>query len=92
MQATSTILTHGNAVRHNHHVFRPAAVGNNHTLKQYYYLLQDGLSMQHQTEPYISMATGNLCVTLSKWIADKDNTPWILCVDVVVCENDVLFR
>jgi EAL domain-containing protein (putative c-di-GMP-specific phosphodiesterase class I) len=64
--------------------FRPARRGADHSLKNYYqYLVATGL-MDHLyvSTPYLSLATGKLCVTLSALFRDAYGRLNILCVDV----------
>lgn len=62
-------------------LFEPAAKGAVHTLKDYYLtLVQSGMS-RFCTEPYISLASGNICRTMSFTFSGPDKKPYILCVD-----------
>jgi EAL domain-containing protein (putative c-di-GMP-specific phosphodiesterase class I) len=65
-------------------LFRPARKGADHSLKDYYYLLIDAFVNRYRTEPYISQASGSLCVTLSGLFRDAGNDSYILCVDVPI--------
>jgi EAL domain-containing protein (putative c-di-GMP-specific phosphodiesterase class I) len=72
---------------HNHRnpvVFKPTAKGADHTLKDYYYfLMESGLhKTSYLTEPYLSMASGNSCVTLSSIFKNVDRNKYILCLDI----------
>lgn len=62
-------------------IFKPAERGTDHSLKKYYYFLKDMMLEKYITEPYISLATGNLCVTMSSVFEDKENKKYILCID-----------
>lgn len=61
--------------------FRPAPSGTDHSLKDYYYLLTVAGSEKYITEPYISLASGNLCTTISTYFEDSENSNFILCID-----------
>ena len=63
-------------------LFRPARKGADHSLKDYFYLLGDTFVTRYRSEPYVSLATGHLCVTLTALFRDGANTPHILCLDV----------
>jgi len=66
---------------HRSPIFQPAQKGENHSLKSYYYsLVHMGLS-RYVTSPYISMATGNLCITISAVFRDFNDNPLIFCMD-----------
>lgn len=62
-------------------LFHPADKGADHSGKDYFYLLMDTYINKFTTEPYTSMASGNLCVTISGDFTDADGKKFILCVD-----------
>src|SRR5262249_40242819 len=78
-QLTDTVWTPTRAVKPNG-LFRPARRGADHSLKDYYYLLMDAFVSRYRTEPYISQASGHLCVTLSGLFRDAKNDNRVLCV------------
>jgi EAL domain-containing protein (putative c-di-GMP-specific phosphodiesterase class I) len=63
-------------------LFAPAAAGADHSLKDYYL----GLALEDQprfmSEPYVSMATGSLCRTVTARFKARDNQDYILCMDI----------
>ncbi|MBC8060660.1 MAG: EAL domain-containing protein [Clostridiaceae bacterium] len=62
-------------------IFKPAIKGTDHSLKKYYYLLKNmGLS-KYSTEEYLSLASGNLCITISEKFGGLSSTDYILCID-----------
>lgn len=63
-------------------LFHPARRGADHSMKDYVYLLIDAFVNRFRTEPYVSQASGNLCVTLSGTFRDNANNTHILCMDV----------
>jgi EAL domain-containing protein (putative c-di-GMP-specific phosphodiesterase class I) len=65
-------------------LFRPAERGADHSLKDYYYLVIDTFVAKYTTEPYVSLASGNLCITVSATFRDANNDAHILCLDVPV--------
>ena len=68
----------------NRYMFRPAPKGTDHTLKDYYYMMMDG-GLRKATfisEPYLSLATGNPCVTFARLFKDLDEKLHILCIDI----------
>lgn len=66
-------------------LFQPAPKATDHSLKDYYYsLVLNGLD-RYFTEPYISLASGNLCVTASGVLRNPANDQqYILCMDIDV--------
>jgi hypothetical protein len=64
-------------------MFQPAPKGADHSLKEYYYILMDVELQKFTTDPYVSLATGNVCRTISTAFRDAaNNRLYILCVDV----------
>jgi len=64
-------------------MFKPAVVGTDHSLKEYFYVLLGVKLNKYTTEPYVSMASGNLCRTIATLFRDSSNTRlFVLCVDV----------
>lgn len=61
-------------------IFQPAKNGTDHSLKKYYYYLKSMSLEKYVTEPYISLATGNLCITISAIFKNVDDE-YILCID-----------
>ncbi|MBG0776104.1 MAG: EAL domain-containing protein [Desulfovibrionaceae bacterium] len=61
-------------------LYQPARHGDDHSLKRYYLPLRAGLP-RFVTEPYVSLASGNLCTTLSCFY-DGPNARRILCMDM----------
>lgn len=64
-------------------MFHPAPRGADHSLKEYYYVPMDVELQKFTTDPYVSLATGNVCRTLSTAFRDAiNNRMYILCIDV----------
>jgi len=63
-------------------LFHPARPGADHSMKEYVYLLTDSFVNRYRTEPYVSQASGNLCVTLSALFRDAENNNHTLCLDI----------
>ncbi|HVU52531.1 MAG TPA: EAL domain-containing protein [Polyangia bacterium] len=64
-------------------LFRPAPRGTDHSLKEYYYVPLDVELQKYTTDPYVSLASGNLCRTISTCFRDAANDAlYVLCVDV----------
>lgn len=83
-QVSSTVLNHRIPRRDKGVMFRPAPRGADHSLKEYYYVLLDVEMQKYTTDPYVSLATGNLCRTISTCFRDSQNSKmYILCIDVL---------
>ncbi len=64
-------------------MFRPAEKGTDHSLKTYYHELLDNENNRLVTEPYVSLASGHLCRTISAAFRDGSNERmYVLCIDV----------
>ncbi|TIH13204.1 EAL domain-containing protein [Marinifilum sp. JC120] len=61
-------------------IYQPAPAGADHSLKEYYLTIRSG-TQWHTTAPYISLASGNNCVTVSTKMDDTPKSP-ILCIDI----------
>jgi EAL domain-containing protein (putative c-di-GMP-specific phosphodiesterase class I) len=85
-QISSTICNQRISRRNKGVIFRPAPKEADHSLKEYYYVLLDVELSKYTTDPYVSLATGNLCRTISTCFRDSQNNKlYILCIDVL-CE------
>jgi len=63
-------------------LYEPARMGADHSLKEYFLPIQAGLE-KFTTEPYISLASGNLCTTISHVFYHKSGgRHLILCADM----------
>lgn len=81
-QITETILN-GHRPLSGSTLFKPALKGDSHTLKDYYYFLVSTESEMFTTDAYISLATGNLCRTISFLFSHIGGSQFILCLDVI---------
>jgi EAL domain-containing protein (putative c-di-GMP-specific phosphodiesterase class I) len=63
-------------------LFQPALPGTDHSMKDYYYGLVDAGLNRFITEPYVSLASGNLCRTLSCLFKGAEGKNYVLCMDV----------
>lgn len=88
-QVTSTMCNPDTVSETRRFIYRPAPQGADHSLKDYFLPLSAGLK-RYTTEPYISMASGNLCITISICFRCRDGSPYILCVDISEQPADVL--
>jgi hypothetical protein len=64
-------------------IFRPAPKGADHSLKEYYFLL-DMEPHRYTTEPYVSLASGSVSQTISSYFVEVEHgRTCVLCVDVL---------
>lgn len=83
VQVTETVCGAGLTARPGGAMFRPAPRGTDHALKEYFYVLTDVELQKYTTDPYVSLASGQLCRTISTCFRDAANDhTFILCVDV----------
>lgn len=80
IQITDTIMKQGGHQLINP-VFRATNKNENLSHKDYVYQLINTDLTKYTTDSYISFATGNLCVTLSRLFKGENNRPCILCTD-----------
>ena len=80
VQITQTVCEFTKLMRPNSPLFRPAPMGADLSLKDYYLLIKAGLP-RYVSDPYISRASGNLCVTVSQRFLGADKKDYILCAD-----------
>ncbi|WP_051617019.1 EAL domain-containing protein [Desulfonatronovibrio hydrogenovorans] len=81
-QVSPTVVNRGFVrERKSRFLFRPAEKGDDHCLKDYYVYIQAGLD-RFITDPYISLATGTLCRTISMTFSTRNGQKHILCLDM----------
>jgi len=81
-QVSETICNESVMRRGRRLLYQPAAKGSDHSLKDYYLPISAGLP-RYTTEPYISLASGNLCQTISAHFEDAAGLRRVLCVDLL---------
>lgn len=83
IQVSETVFNTRKVSDRKKYLFQPAPKMTDHSLKEYYYsLVYNGLE-RYVTEPYISLASGNLCVTISGTFKDGGNQKThVLCMDI----------
>ncbi len=83
LQVTDTVCNQSMARRSGGAMFRPAPRGSDHSLKEYFYVLVDVELPRYTTDPYVSLASGHLCRTISTCFRDAtDGKTYVLCADV----------
>ncbi len=87
VQVTETVCNLSKVPERRQFLFQPAPRGTDHSLKEYYYALTYNKLSRYLTEPYISLASGNPCVTFSGVLADKAaGKTYIFCADIDVSQ------
>ena len=90
IQLTKTVLNKNIKVRQNS-LFRCAQKGEDLSLKKYFYLLVDIELEKFVTENYISLATGNLCRTISILFKTENNNTYVLCMDISDSHGEFIY-
>jgi len=68
-------------------LFQPAPRGTDHSLKDYYCGLTLNNLNRYLTEPYLSLASGNLCITFTGVLTNEETGKTrILCADIDVSQ------
>jgi EAL domain-containing protein (putative c-di-GMP-specific phosphodiesterase class I) len=84
IQASSTVFSSSIVEIKRNRLFSPAEIGADHSLKIYYRYLKSANTRRYITEPYASLASGNLCITFANTFQDRHNKKYILCIDFKV--------
>ena len=87
VQISETICGDGTGNKRENQIFYSAKQGTDHSMEKYYYPLVSAKRKRYTTEPYISLATGNLCVTISAVFECANDQKCILCADFVTVED-----
>lgn len=61
-------------------IFHPPDRGTDHSFKEYFYLLAQTEAPLFETTPYVPLPTQALCVTLSTFFHDADQSQRVLCI------------
>lgn len=88
VQITQTICNYSKILRPKSSLFKPASKGTDLSLKEYFLLIKAGLP-RFVSDPYISRASGNLCVTISYAFTGTDDARYVLCADCD-CERETV--
>lgn len=70
-------------------IFHAARKGTDHSVDRYYYPLMSAKLKRYVTEPYISLATGNLCITISYVFNNIENKKYVLCMDFQTSDDSL---
>ena len=80
IQITDTVCS-DKIRKKNSMLFSPAPKGTDQSMKDYFLSINSSRNV-YITEPYVSLASGNQCITISKVFSSDDGNRYILCVDV----------
>jgi len=84
-QITRTVFNPRCQPRKRTALFGPAPAGGNQSAKDYFMYL--GKNQHHYvTSPYVSVASGNVCVTISNRVTPSSGAPYVVCVDITLSE------
>lgn len=81
LQLSETVCNPMNVAESRRFIYQPAQKGADHSLKDYFLPLAAGLQ-KYTTEPYISMASGNLCTTIAAAYSSRDGHKRVVCIDI----------
>ena len=83
IQTTETLFRNATGVtcRNRGHVFTPTHAGADNSMKRYFHELMNAGTGRYVSEPYVSHATGTVCVTHSRLTRGVDGEAYVLCVD-----------
>jgi hypothetical protein len=66
----------------NNTLFRPDSKGVDQSSKDYFFYIRAGQNF-FVSDPYISVATGNICTTISSRFSDLRGNNYVLCIDMI---------
>jgi hypothetical protein len=85
-QFTRTVFNPMRSHRRRTALFGPSPAGGNQSAKEYFMYL--GRNQRHYvTTPYVSVATGNVCVTISNRVSLSSGESYVVCVDINLSEE-----
>jgi EAL domain-containing protein (putative c-di-GMP-specific phosphodiesterase class I) len=83
-QITDMVLNADRKPGRNSAIFHPLPKGADHRIRDYYYFLVGGelSKTTYVTKPYVSMGSGNMCVTIGSLFKGVGDKRFILCLDI----------
>ncbi len=87
VQVTETVCSQHHIPERKCILFQPSPRGTDHSLREFYHALHSAPAQRrYLTEPYLSMSSGNLCVTAAIAVGDPSGDFPILCADLNVAK------
>ncbi len=87
VQVSETVCNLNKVPMRKQFLFQPAPRGTDHSLKEYFYGLTYNNLSRYLTEPYISLASGNLCITFTGVLTNPETGKTrLLCADIDVSQ------
>ena len=77
---------HDTVIDNKNERFIPSKAGDEHYLKEYFYITLESKQGIFLSPNYVSYATGNICKTFAKRF-ELENKSYIICIDLVIKEN-----
>jgi len=85
-QITRTVFNPSCCQRKRTALFGPSPAGGNQSAKDYFMYV--GKNQRHYvTRPYVSVATGNVCVTISNRVSLSTGESFVVCVDINLADD-----
>jgi EAL domain-containing protein (putative c-di-GMP-specific phosphodiesterase class I) len=80
-QITRTVVNPTHPTRRRTALFGPAPAGGNQSAKDYFMYLGKN-QRRYVTSPYVSVASGNVCITISNRVTQPSGESYVVCVDI----------
>jgi hypothetical protein len=82
IQISDTVVNKHMPRRSTSRIFQPDEKLSDQSCKDYFFYIKNG-SDRYISDPYISSATGNMCITISRSYNDSSGNMRILCIDLI---------
>jgi EAL domain-containing protein (putative c-di-GMP-specific phosphodiesterase class I) len=86
IDVNSSKQIHDTVIDNKNERFIPSKAGDEHYLKEYFYITLESKQGIFLSPNYVSYATGNICKTFAKKF-ELENKSYIICIDLVIKEN-----
>lgn len=80
VQISETIFSADRLEKRKTIIFRPPPKGTDHSLKEYYYVPRETGAQMYETNPYVPLPSGSLCVTVSSVFRNAAGEQCLLCL------------
>lgn len=77
---------HDTVINNTNERFKPSKDGDEHYLKEYYYITLESKQGIYLSNNYISYATGNICKTFARRF-ELEKESYIICLDIIIKRN-----